>query len=56
MRNKRISETVRNYLAEIGSRNGKIGGLSRSKAKVRAARRNGKKSGRPVRIGGAYAS
>jgi len=56
MRKKRISENVRKYLAEIGRQGGKIGSLSRSRAKVWAARRNGKKGGRPVRIGGAYAA
>jgi hypothetical protein len=56
MRNKQISNAVREYLAEIGHQGGKIGGLSTSRAKTRAGRRNGRKGGRPVRIGGDHAS
>lgn len=35
------------YLALIGSKGGKIGGLSTSPEKVKAAKANGKKGGRP---------
>jgi hypothetical protein len=56
MRTKQVSNAVRKYLPEIDSRGGKIGGLSTSRAKALAARRNGKKGGRPVRIGGGHAS
>jgi hypothetical protein len=40
---KEVSE----WLAKIGRKGGKIGGRSRSEAKVAAARRNAKLGGRP---------
>src|ERR1035437_4082192 len=46
-----MNDAVREYLAGIGRKGGKvggkIGGLSTSPAKVAAARENGKKGGRP---------
>lgn len=42
-----LPSALREYLAKIGSRGGKVGGKSRSKSKVAAARRNGKLGGRP---------
>jgi hypothetical protein len=39
--------TVRDYLSKIGSKGGKLGGKSKSAAKQRAVRENGKKGGRP---------
>lgn len=40
-------EAVERYFAEEGRNGGKLGGKSKSKAKVAAARENGKLGGRP---------
>ena len=40
-------QKVKDYLSKIGSKGGKLGGKSKSAAKVRAVRENGKKGGRP---------
>jgi general stress protein YciG len=42
-----MNNAVTKYLAEIGRKGGKVGGLSTSSAKAEAARENGKKGGRP---------
>lgn len=42
-----IPRSVREYLATIGSKGGKVGGKARSKAKIDAAKANGAKGGRP---------
>ena len=42
-----IDELLRSCQAILGTFGGKIGGLSRSEAKVAAARENGKRGGRP---------
>jgi len=44
---KQLTKTIREYLADIGSKGGKKGGKASSKAKVDAAKRNGAKGGRP---------
>ncbi len=44
---KQVTKTIREYLADIGSRGGKKGGKASSKAKTDAARENGKKGGYP---------
>jgi general stress protein YciG len=56
MRKKRVSNAAREYLAEISRRGGRIGGRSTSRTKAQTARHNGKKGGRPVRMGGSHAS
>jgi len=42
-----IDELLRSCQAILGTFGGKIGGLSRSEAKIAAARENGKRGGRP---------
>ncbi len=43
----RPPKQVREWLAKIGRKGGKIGGRSKSAAKVAASRRNAKLGGRP---------
>jgi hypothetical protein len=38
------------YAVALGQKGGKIGGLSRSPAKIATAKANGKKGGRPKKI------
>lgn len=45
-----MPESVRQYMAEMGRKGGKIGGVSKSTAKGAAARLNGMKGGRPKKI------
>jgi hypothetical protein len=42
-------QKVKDYLSTIGSKGGRVGGKSKSAAKRRAVRENGKKGGRPRR-------
>jgi hypothetical protein len=42
-----MNKAVKQWLAEIGKKGGEIGGQSTSAAKTAAARKNGKKGGRP---------
>lgn len=42
-----ITRSVREYLAAIGRKGGKLGGKARTPAKSEAAKANGKKGGRP---------
>lgn len=42
----RIPVEVREYMARMGRKGGKIGGASKSPAKVAASRRNGRLGGR----------
>lgn len=42
-----LPKVVADYLAEIGRKGGQIGGLSKSKKKTDAVKKNGKKGGRP---------
>ena len=43
----KLPPEVRKFLSEIGRKGGKIGGKSKSPAKLAAVRRNAKQGGRP---------
>jgi hypothetical protein len=43
----KLPDEILVYFQKQGARGGKVGGVARSKAKIAAARANGKKGGRP---------